>query len=328
MRNRYTTKDLSTHRLFHRSGVKKSLEMLIYTCKLRFFDYFCLATIKNTSRAKVFPILLMLFVSSASMAEQTLNVSVDRAWGLLLGDEINVRVDLTSLEQGIEKSSLPQKDKRYGTWLHLKSIDAGVTELIFHYQIVNVPAKNTSIETPKFDVKQQDDKWIVIPSLPLTIGPALAVADGISNLTAKSDISPTLISTVEAEKQFKLASIIAILSGIVLALWHFGWKTKNRQPFAQAVHDLSRLSFHSVTPDQAARILHTAFNHTSGTIVVYGELEKLVNQYPWLAPLKDDIESFYTQSEQHFFARKSEQGPAIDDVRKLAKACRSKEMLA
>lgn len=276
--------------------------------------------------------LLMLLLSSvfasASMAEETLNVSVDRAWGLLLGDEINVHVDLKSLEQGIEKSSLPQKDKRYGTWLYLKSIDAGVEELVFHYQIVNVPAKNTSIETPKFDVKQQDDKWIVIPSLPLTIGPALAVADGISNLTAKSDVSPTLISTFEAEKQLKLSAIIAILSGLVLALWHFGWKTKNRQPFAQAVHDLSRLTFHSVTPDQAARVLHTAFNHTSGTIVVYGELEKLMNQYPWLLPLKDDIELFYTQSELHFFARKAEQGPAIDDVRKLAKACRSKEMLA
>jgi len=270
----------------------------------------------------------MLFVSSASMAEETLNVSVDRAWGLLLGDEINVRVDLKSLEQGIDKSSLPQKDKRYGTWLYLKSIDTGVEELVFHYQIVNVPAKNTSIGTPKFDVKQQDDKWIVIPSLSLTIGPALAVADGISNLTAKSDVSPTLISSVEAEQQLKLSAIIAILSGLVLALWHFGWKTKNRQPFAQAVHDLSRLTFHSVTPDQAARILHTAFNHTSGTIVVYGELEKLMNQYPWLAPLKDDIELFYTQSEHHFFARKAEQGPAIEDVRKLAKACRSKEMLA
>lgn len=328
MRNRYTTKDLSTHRLFHRSGVKKSLKMLVYTCKLRLFDYFCLATIKNTSRAKVFPTLLMLFVSSASMAEEALNVTVDRAWGLLLGDEINVRVDLKSLEQDIEKSSLPQKDKRYGTWLYLKSIDTSVEELVFHYQVVNVPAKNTSIGTPKFDVKQQDDKWIVIPSLPLTIGPALAVTDGISNLTAKSDISPTLISTDEAKKQLKLSAIIALLSGLVLALWHFGWKTKNRQPFAQAVHDLSRLSFHSVTPDQAARILHTAFNHTSGTIVVYGELEKLMKQYPWLTPLKDDIELFYTQSERHFFARQAEQGPDINDVRKLAKACRSKEMLA
>ena len=276
--------------------------------------------------------LLMLLLSSMfasiSMAEETLNATVDRAWGLLLGDEVNVRVDIRSLELGINKSSLPQQDKRYGTWLYLKTIDVDEESLVFHYQVVNVPVKNTSIETPKFDVKQQDEKWIVIPSIPLTIGPSLAVAGGISNLEAKSDISPTLISTVEAKQQLKLFVMVAILSGLVLAFWHFGWKTKNRQPFAQAVHDLSRLTFHTVTPDQAARILHTAFNHTSGTIVVYGELEKLMNQYPWLMPLKDDIELFYKQSELHFFARKAEQGPDINDVRKLAKACRSKEMLA
>jgi len=276
--------------------------------------------------------LLMLLLSSVfasnSMAEETLNATVDRAWGLLLGDEVNVYVDISSSESSINKSSLPQQDKRYGTWLHLKTIDGDAETLVFHYQVVNVPAKNTSIETPKFDVKKDDDQWIVIPSTSLVIGPTLAVADGISNIEAKSDISPTLISTTAMENQLKFSAVIAIISGIILALWHFGWKTKNRQPFAQAVHDLSRLTFHTVTPDQAARILHTAFNHTSGTIVVYGELENLMNQYPWLMPLKDDIELFYTQSERHFFARKAEQGPDIHDVRKLAKACRSKEMLA
>ncbi|MFW5426206.1 MAG: hypothetical protein ACKE8G_04230 [Methylophagaceae bacterium] len=276
--------------------------------------------------------LLMLILSSTfasvTIAEETLNASVDRAWGLLLGDEVNVKIDLTILDVGIDESSLPQKGKRYGTWLYLKEIDTGADSLVFHYQVVNVPTKNTSIETPKFDVKQQDEKWIVIPSIPLTIGPSLAVTDGGANIVAKPDMTPMLIPTVEIEKQLKLFSIIAILSGIVLALWHFGWKTKNRQPFAQAVHDLSRLTWHTVTPDQAARILHSAFNHTSGTVVVYGELDILLKQCPWLMPLQQDIELFYEQSREHFFARDAQQGPDIDDVRKLAKACRSKEMLA
>ena len=91
---------------------------------------------------------------------------------------------------------------------------------------------------------------------------------------------------------------------------------------------MSRLKLHAVTPEQAARILHTAFNHTAGTVVVYGELEGLFKQCPWLQPLQADIASFYTQSEQHFFARNSQQGPDVDSVRKLAKACRVKEMLA
>ena len=52
--------------------------------------------------------LLMLLLSSMfasiSMAEETLNATVDRAWGLLLGDEVNVHVDIRSLELGINKS--------------------------------------------------------------------------------------------------------------------------------------------------------------------------------------------------------------------------------
>ena len=279
---------------------------------------------------KCMVLLLVSIFTSASMAEESPRVTVDRAWGLLLGDEINVHVDLTSVEADIAKSSLPQINKRHGMWLYLKEIQQSPEQLVFSYQVINVPDKNTSIVSPEFEVKQSDEQWMTIPSVELTIGPSIAVAEegGIIGVKAKSDMTPTLITTDEMEQQLTVSVIVAIISVIILSLWHFGWKTKNRQPFAQAVHDLSRLSFHSVTPDQAARILHTAFNHTSGTIVVYGELEKLVNQYPWLAPLKDDIESFYTQSEQHFFARKSEQGPAIDDVRKLAKACRSKEMLA
>lgn len=284
--------------------------------------------LKTTLLKYVMMMTLTIYAGTSTAEEPPLNVSVDRTWGLLLGDDVDVRVDLSTLAEGIDSSSLPQNNKRYGTWLYLKSIDQTAEQLVFHYQIINVPIKNTLIATPKFDIKQEDEKWLLVPSTAITIGPSLAVVDGVVNIAEKPDISPTLISTVETEKQLKLFALIAVISGLILSLWHFGWKTKNRQPFAQAVHDLSRLKLHAVTPDQAARILHTAFNHTAGTIVVYGELDNLVKLYPWLMPLQQEIELFYEQSKQHFFARNSQQGPDINDVRKLAKACRSKEMLA
>ena len=283
----------------------------------------------RTTCLKYVMVMIVTFYAATSIAEDNLlSVSVDRTWGLLLGDEVNVNVDLTTLTDSVELSSLPAKDKRYGTWLYLKSIEQQAAQLVFHYQIVNVPLKNTLIDTPKFDIKQQDGEWAVISSTAITIGPSLAAESGAANIIAKADISPTLISTVAIEKQLKLFLLIAAITGLILAFWHFGWKSKNRQPFAQAVHDLSRLTWHAVTPDQAARILHTAFNHTSDTVVVYGEIDSLLAEHVWLMPLKQDIELFYQQSEQHFFARNAQQGPNIDDVRKLAKACRSKEMLA
>lgn len=282
---------------------------------------------KNRYIIKLLILLISSIFTSASIAEATISMKVDRAWGLLLGDEIYVRADLSSLEDGLDKSSLPKQGQRYGTWLYLKAITVDTEKLVFQYQIVNVPDKNTSIDTPQFDVKQQNGKWSVIPPISVTIGPSLAI--GAGNIVAKGDIVPTLISTMQGKQQLKRFSILAVLSGIVLVFWHFGWRTKNRQPFAQAVHDLSRLKWRrSATPDQASRILHTAFNRTSDTIVVYGEIDNLVQQYPWLKGLQDEIQLFYQQSEQHFFARQAGQEPDIEMIRKLAKACRAKEMLA
>lgn len=272
--------------------------------------------------------MISLYGGLSTAAEPVLDVSVDRAWGLVLGDDVTIKIDLTTLEQGLEESSLPLEEKRYGTWLYLKTLEQAATHLVFHYQIVNVPLKNTVIETPRFDVKQSDGQWLTLPITSLTIGPSLAVDEGIENIIAKPDIKPTLIATDDAVMRLKGFILLAVTSGLILALWHFGWKKTHRQPFAQAVHDLSRLKFHAVTAEQAARILHTAFNHTAGTVVVYGELDRLFEQCPWLQSLQSDIAGFYQQSEQHFFARHAQQGPDLDSVRKLAKACRAKEMIA
>jgi len=273
----------------------------------------------------------MLFINISIAEEQPLAVTVDRSWGLFLGDEVNLKVDLAASDVQIDKASLPQENKRYGTWLYLKTIDLTTTQLVFHYQVVNVPLANTTIVTPKFEVKRSDEQWIVIPETSLTIGPALAVSgdSGLSDIKSKPDMQPTLIDTTKAMQQVKLFVLIALVAGLILTFWHFGWKTKHRQPFAQAVYNLSRLKWRrSLSNDDASRILHTAFNHTANTVIVYGEIETFIQQFPWLAPLENDIKLFYKQSEQHFFARKAEQGTDIESVRKLAKACRSKEMLA
>ncbi len=285
---------------------------------------------RNRYVMKIVMLFWLSIFSSLAMAEETVNVSVDRSWGILLGDEINVYIDTRSLNDDIAESSLPQTDKRYGTWLYLKAITTTAEQLVLNYQVVNVPKKNTEIETPPFDMKLNNEQWIVIPSISLTIGPSLAVSEaGADNVAPKEDSKPTLIPTTEMTKQLKLCIAVAVLSILILVLWHFGWKTKNRQPFAQAVHDLSRFSWgKALNSDQASRVLHAAFNQTTNTIVVYGELDNLFEQQAWLIPLKEDIESFYQQSEQRFFARQTGQEISIDMMRKLAKACRAKEMLA
>lgn len=274
-------------------------------------------------------LLLSIFLS-VSMADEIASVSVDRAWGLLLGDVVRLQVDLVTAAEEIDISSLPQIDKRYGTWLYLKDLELDQDQLLFTYQLVNVPTENRLIATPNLKIRQLNDNWLVIPAVTLVIGPLLPdYGDDSDNIIVKENHAPTLISTVGIERKLILFAVLSIVSTLVLLIWHVGWKLKNRQPFAQAVYALSRLRRkRSTHAHQASRILHAAFNRTADTIVVHSKLDQVFDQVPWLIPLKADIDSFYLQSANHFFTRNAEQEPGFDSVRKLAKACRAKEKLA
>lgn len=276
-------------------------------------------------------LLFILFVavfSNALLAEQLATVTVDRAWGLLLGDEVQLQITLPTTEE-IDQSTLPQVDKRYGTWLYLKGLELNEQQLLLTYQVFNVPANNISITSPELNIRQLNDEWIVIPAMPLTIGSLLATTDELATIVAKVDHAPVLLAIENSKQQLTLFVGLMVLSSLILVWWHFGWKPRNRQAFAQAVYELSRLKWQrSTDPNQATRILHAAFNRTAGTIVVHGELNYVLEQTSWLKPLQQEIEDFYQHSTNHFFIRDAEQEPDFETVKKLAKACRAKEKLA
>jgi mxaA protein len=281
----------------------------------------------NTIKKWLILVLLSLF-SVSSFAETTVSITVDRAWGLLLGDEVKATATITELQNGLDLNSLPQTEKRYGTWLYLKALDVVENKLEFTYQVVNVPKINTAIELPLYEISDEKGNIITIPTAAISIGPLLSLKEG-EQLQLKVDHAPVLLPVDEFEQQLETAIIMAATLSLILLFWHFGWKPRNRQPFAQAVHDLSRLRWQrSKDANQPARILHAAFNQTAETIVVHKELAQLYTSTPWLSSLESDIEHFYQLSSGHFFSREAGQEPDMADVVKLAKACRAKEKLA
>ena len=86
--------------------------------------------------------------------------------------------------------------------------------------------------------------------------------------------------------------------------------------------------FRNKDVDQAARILHAAFNGTAGTVVVYSELDQMLSQIRWLNAMQGDIEAFFNASTNRFFSRDAQQALQFDAILKLAKACRAREKLA
>lgn len=281
----------------------------------------------NTIKKWLIIVLLSLF-SVASYAETSASITVDRAWGLLLGDEIKATATITELQNNLDLNSLPQTEKRYGAWVYLKTLDVVGDELEFTYQVVNVPKTNTTIELPLYEISDAKGNIITIPTTTVSIGPLLSLEEA-ERLQLKADHAPVLLAVDEFEQQLETSITVAAILSLILLFWHFGWKPRNRQPFAQAVRELSRLRWQrSKDENQPARILHAAFNQTAGTIVVHKELAQLYESIPWLSSLESDIDKFYQLSSGHFFSREAGQEPEMADVVKLAKACRAKEKLA
>lgn len=271
--------------------------------------------------------LLLSFVCITSYAQQA-TVTLDRAWGLLLGDELTATAILPENHKTLDSNAFPQTQRRVGTWLYLKDLQQIDSTLLFSYQVVNVPKENTVIETPIYELSDVDGNILTIPSSKMSIGPLLSL-EKEGRLQLKPDHPPIVLPTKSYEQQLQSTLSVAIIISLVLLVWHFGWKPRNRQPFAQAVYELSRLRWQrSKDANQPARILHAAFNQTAGTIVAHKELSQFLATTPWLASLETDIDTFYQTSSGHFFTKEAGQGPALTDIVKLAKACRAKEKLA
>ncbi len=271
-------------------------------------------------------IILLSFLSTVVLAEQIANVSLDQAWGLLIGDEITVQVELPVAVSELDVSSLPEKDVRYGAWLYLKERSTKDNMVWLTYQIVNVPVENTKVFTPEFSLRLLNDEWITVPALPLTIGSSLV--KNLDSTVPKADHRPILIDTALLKQRLISFAVIAVIASLLLFIWHVGWQPKQRKPFAQAVYDLKHLKWRvSAKQQQAARLLHAAFNRTADTVVIVAELDVLFKQAPWLHPLEKEISAFYQNSANYFFTQNPGQQPDIELVIKLAKACRSKEKL-
>ena len=277
-------------------------------------------------KMRLLAIVFLSMMSLPTWAEQVADVSVDRAWGLLIGDEIILQAELPVASSKIDRSSLPEKEARYGTWLYLKDRELKGHTLRLFYQIVNVPIDTKQVFTPEFNLRQLNDEWITVPSVPLVIGSSL-VKDS-DNIVAKPDHLPILVETQSKKNKLILFSVIVISASLLWLVWHIGWHPAQRKPFAQAVYELSRLKWCKAEKEnQAARLLHGAFNRTANTIVVVADLDVLFQQAPWLLDLETEIVAFYQRSAQYFFTQNTDQALDIDSIIKLAKACRSREKL-
>lgn len=275
-------------------------------------------------------LISLLLISLQSLAIDT-KMSLDRSWGLLIGDKITATVELPVAVSELDPHSLPQHEKRYGPWLYLHdSVLQGQT-MTLHFQLINVPAENREVATPEFELRTRDGEFITVPSVPMQIGSFMeqAQGEGPPTLIPRGDMrlqpqaQPTLLAMLWT------ALGVLVLSSLIWLIWHFGLRPRKRLPFATAMFELNKMRLLGrKDSDAASRSLHHAFNRSAGRVVINSELDKLWQQCPWLEPVKADIESFYQASAEHFFSPAATGQKDFEQVLQLAKACRERERLA
>lgn len=258
------------------------------------------------------------------------SISLDRSWGLLIGDKITADIQFPDTVE-IDPASLPQRNKRHGAWLYLHENELTGNRLRMHFQIINVPAENRQVATPAFELRTVDGGFVNTPQAPMNIGSFLAAdnADADGRFVPRGDKVLVAGEDIALQQQFWTALLVLIIGVLVWLGWHFGFRPRRRLPFAHAVFELNKMRWLGrKNADAASRSLHHAFNRSAGTVLVASRLEKLWQQCPWLLPLQSEIDSFYQQSAAHFFSSKGGDVNDFGQLLELARACRAREKMA
>ncbi len=295
--------------------------------------------IKNSKIRLIFLLLLINGGLSAQAAEPaTASVQLDRAWGLMLGDEIKVLVDLPIKSlAALDEESLPAIDQRHGYWLLLREITfppnkQDNVQMILRYQVVATSDQAEQVLTPEFSIRTKQNQWIKVPPAAIMLSTVLPIklSDDDPAAMPRADHAAPLFDTVA---QGKKTIFWAGLAGVCLLLamvWHFGWRKQHRQPFERALIVLGKLKGDEETVlSESARILHRAFNATAAETIVQSTLPDFLEKQSRFQHLATEIAQFYQATSGLFFGLDPQAPIALDlaQIKSLANACRRVERL-
>lgn len=236
--------------------------------------------------------------------------------------------------------------------------------LVLDYQLTNAPLAPTQVALPALALNTAAGDVLHVPEWRVGIGPLVVGVAGVAAAAGATGAAPGVMSAdasgaaLMADPQAglsgmqpdRLAAPVALapirrrltlaLTAFVVTLAAWGawtwWRNAReaaRLPFARAWRQMRRLDAGEAQAAQAARaesawrVVHRALNETAGHVVHAGSLAAVIGREPWLQPLRPQLEQFYRQSDEHFFAvaRPNEAAPAAagTDTRGLVDLCRA-----
>jgi mxaA protein len=276
----------------------------------------CAATMFVSSLAWALSLALVLTpaMSAAAAPGDVFQATVQqpRAFGNLLGDILTQRILLAAGDSDLV-SVMPPAIGRTGTWLERRparfETDAqGRRWMVIDYQVVNVAPALTMIALPALTLTSASGTTTLqVAAWPLSIGP-MTPADAFNAgdlRLMRPDRQAPLLPTAPLRRQAGVALGLLLLTLLSWAGWWLwrNWHESARLPFARAWRQMRRLDGASVNKSADAWLcLHRALNETAGHVVHAGSLPSLFARAPYLQPLRAQLEQFYQQSAERFFA--------------------------
>jgi mxaA protein len=272
--------------------------------------------------------LFALGWASLCLAEGKVNVELQapRPFGYVIGDVIPLQADIdTDAPYRLGPNTLP-KPGPINRWLWLKTINTEQTQqghrthyrLRLEYQTfyaplavknLTIPAMPLALEGPGEPLNAQIPAWN-FSTAPLR---GLAAAEENGQVAPRPEVEPKPLQTWPHWLGLTAWLGLAVAALAYLA-YQSGWLNFGQRGryFAEAIRTLRRLEAEGLPPEQqreaAYTAVHQAFNQTLGFALFSEGLPAFFAGHSRYAPLKTEIEAFFTASYSAFFGEEPAHG--------------------
>ena len=286
----------------------------------------------------VMTVLIAGFALTSTVGAAPAEVEQPRAFGHVLGDVLTQRILLQSGSRNADTATMPSTG-RIGIWFERRTprveTDAnGRRWMVIEYQITNAPQTLITVALPALTLMLTSPSGTVlqVPEWPVSVGPLTP-----QTAFTKGDLQallPDRLAMIAATTPLRRQMMWALgLLALTLLAWLGWWQWRNRReaarlPFARAWARMRHSNTAEANQNAHAWLsLHRALNETAGQVVHAGSLPDLFAKAPHLKPLQPQLERFYQQSGERFFASGSSVAgfPLLDLCRDLYRAERRRQ---
>lgn len=235
------------------------------------------------------------------IAEQTLVVTTPL--GYVFDKSTLPAIGANSSPVELVSFKVKEKDSQNATqhfihlrWQHFRSMPE-----IRYYPLVPLNLKFTHESKDPLSVYLAASQILVAPLIPTVIA-----GDAYKNL--QPDVKPAYQS-LSLPISLLLVLVVCGIACIVYLAWYFdwwNWRFAHTKPFRKANREIRQLKNapHDMQQTTAICALRRGFDGANGNAVSAENLPQLFESKKWLSPYKNEIEDFFADSEQVFFAGK------------------------